>query len=182
MSTKNQLAKGVISAMLFSMVLFNNLNAQHMGGQDHTMNQGTMQHMNQQMINMQHMMNNLDGMMDRTSNMMNAMHDMTQMDNLGSGDHMHHNGGDMGGNGGDMGGNGGDMGGMMNMIQGMDQMTKDMQGFINQMDNIMGNTEMMKDPLMREYMENMQEHMDTAMSGYDGVITSMEKIQILNSK
>jgi len=179
--------KGIMISIIFAIAIMANLNAQHMGqgnmGHDQNMNQNTMQHMGQQMMNMQQMMNNLEGMMDRTSGMMDAMHNMDQMNNNGSGNHMNHDTYDMGA-GHDMGGNGGDMSGngMMNMVHSMDEMNKDMQGFMNQMSQMMHDEEMMKDPLMNQYMEDMQDHMETVMSGYDGVITQMEKIQIINSK
>jgi len=191
--SKNKV-NGILISTIFAISILTNLNAQHMGqgnmGSAHIMDQNTMQHMGQQMMNMQQMMNNLEGMMDRTSGMMDAMHDMNNMGDNGSGDHMNHDTYDMGAghnmddNGGNMGGNGGDMhgNGMMNMVQGMDEMTKDMQGFMNQMSTMMENEDMMIDPLMNQYMENMQEYMSTVMNGYDGIITQMEKIQILNTK
>lgn len=172
MKVSNNKTNGIMISMIFAISILTNLNAQHMGqgnNMGHNMDQNTMQHMGQQMMNMQQMMNNLEGMMGRTSGMMDAMHDMNQMGDHGSM-------GTMGGNMG-MGGNGG----MMGMIHSMDQITKDMQGFMSQMESMMSNEEMMNDPLMHEYMENMQEHMGTVMNGYDGVITELEKIQILNT-
>ena len=50
------------------------------------------------------------------------------------------------------------------------------------MSQMMHDEDMMSDPLMNQYMENMQEHMKTVMDGYDGVITQLEKIQIINTK
>lgn len=173
MKVSNNKTNGIMISMIFAISILTNLNAQHMGqgnNMGHNMDQNTMQHMGQQMMNMQQMMNNLEGMMDRTSGMMDAMHDINQMGNNSSGDHNHGNFDDIGGNGG-----------MMEMMHSMDQITKDMQGFMSQMDIMMKNGEMMNDPLMNEYMENMQEHMGTVMNGYDGVITELEKIQILNT-
>lgn len=176
--------------LVIAMASLSILGAQHMGqgnmGHNQNMDQNMMQHMGQQMMNMQQLMNNLDGMMDRTSGMMEMMHGMNQGHNNGSGNHMDHDTYDMGaghdmGDYMDDGGNMGD-GGMMNMVHSMDEMTKNMQGFMTQMNQMMTNESMMNDPLMNQYMENMQNHMETVMDGFDGVITQMEKIQILNAE
>lgn len=163
MNTIKRLRKCVLTAMILPLALFSILNAQHMG-QNQNMDHNDMQHMSQQMTDMQQMMHNMDSMMERTSGMIDAMHDMSQMGDQGS-----------------MGSMSG-IGGMMNMVHSIDKMTKDMQEFMSQMDAMMQNREMMDDPLINEYMGNMQEHMGTVMEGFESVITEMGKIQILNSK
>ena len=170
MNTIKRLRKGVLTAMILPFALFSTLNAQHMG-QNQNMDHNTMQHMSQQMTDMQQMMHNIDSMMERTSGMIDAMHDMSQMGDQGSM-------GSMSGIGGNMAGNGG----MMNMVHSIDKMTKDMQEFMSQMSAMMQNREMMDDPLINEYMRNMQENMGAVMYGFESVITEMGKIQILNSK
>jgi hypothetical protein len=170
MNTINRLGKGVFTAMILPFALFSALNAQHMG-QNRKMDHNTMQHMSQQMTDMQQMMHNMDNMVERTSRMIGAMHDMTQMGDHGSMGNMSDIGGDMAGNDG-----------MMEMVHTIDKMTKDMQEFMSQMDAMMQSREMMDDPLINEYMGNMQEHMGTVMGGFESVITEMGKIQILNSK
>ncbi len=170
MNTINRLGKGVLTAMILPFALFSALNAQQMG-QNRKMDHNTMQHMSQQMTDMQQTMHNMDNMMERTSGMIDAMHDMSQM-----GDHRPM--GSMSGIGGNMAGNGG----IMNMVHSIDKMTKDMQEFMRQMNAMMQNREMMDDPLINEYMGNMQEHMGPVIEGFESVITEIEKIQILNSK
>ncbi len=170
MNIIKQLRKGVLTAMILPLALFSILNAQHMG-QNQNMDHNDMQHMSQQTMGMQKMMRNMDGMIERTSGMIDAMHDMTHMGDHGSM-------GNMAGIGGDTASNGG----MMNIVHSIDKMTKDMQEFISQMDAMMQNREMMDDPLINEYMRNMQENMGAVMYGFESVITEMGKIQILNSK
>ncbi len=68
------------------------------------------------------------------------------------------------------------------MVHSMDNMTKNMQGFMTQMNQMMTNESMMDDPLMNHYMNNMHEHMETIMDGFDGVITQMENIHKINGE
>ncbi len=70
---------------------------------------------------------------------------------------------------------------MLGMVHSMDKMAKDLQDLMNRMGAVMENVEMMDDPLMNEYMDNMQAYMGIVMDGFDGVLTEMEKTQILNS-
>ncbi len=131
---------------------------QHSGGQQiqPSPNQMQMRQVGQQhMMSMNEMMQHMNGLVSKTSDMMKGMHEM-------------------GGHGamGQMQGNQA----MMNMHQSLNDMAKDMQKFMEQMHQAMSDQNMMKDPSMKNHMEEMQKNMGSMMQGMDGVVKNLNNL------